>query len=232
MRPIGDWSTPTTLSTCSRPVTFVCRPGTRRAPLTWLASTAVQDVIDERRLARTGDTGDGDELAQREAHRQVAKVVLTGAVHGELTPGHRRTASRRQWDLLPAGQVGAGHRLRVLQQVLQGAAVHDLAAVLARPGTDIDHPVGRPDRVLVVLHDDQRVAEVLQPYQRFDQSVVVALVQPDARLVQHVQDADQSGTDLCGQADPLRLTTGERARRPIERQVVQPDVDQEPQSWR
>src|SRR5690606_35117001 len=40
VRPMGDWSTPTTLSTCSIPLTRVCRPGTSRAPLTWLASTA------------------------------------------------------------------------------------------------------------------------------------------------------------------------------------------------
>src|SRR5262245_37369597 len=39
VRPIGDWSTPTTLSTWSSPETLVCRPGTRRAPLIWLART-------------------------------------------------------------------------------------------------------------------------------------------------------------------------------------------------
>jgi hypothetical protein len=40
VRPIGDWSTPTTLSTWCSPDTRVCRPGTMRARLTWLASTA------------------------------------------------------------------------------------------------------------------------------------------------------------------------------------------------
>src|ERR687890_715461 len=39
VRPIGDWSTPTTLSTWSTPLIRVCRPGTIRAPLIWLAST-------------------------------------------------------------------------------------------------------------------------------------------------------------------------------------------------
>ncbi len=68
-----------------------------------------------------------------------------------------------------------------------------------------------PDGVLVVLDDDQRVAEVAQPDQRLDQPVVVALVQPDARLVEDVEHADQAGADLGRQPDPLRLAAGQRA---------------------
>ena len=63
--------------------------------------------------------------------------------------------------------------------------------------------------------------------ERRDQLRVVALVQPDRGLVQDVQDAHQARPDLRGQADPLRLAAGERLARPIEGQVVQPDIDQE-----
>ena len=104
-----------------------------------------------------------------------------------------------------------------------------MAAVLAGTGTDVDHPVGVRDRVLVVLDDDQGVAQVAQPRQGGDQAPVVALVQPDARLVEHVQHADQAGADLGRQPDALRLAARQRARGPVERQVVEPDVEQEPQ---
>ena len=50
---------------------------------------------------------------------------------------------------------------------------------------------------------------------------------PMRRLVQHVEHADQAGADLGGQPDPLRLAAGQRAGRPVERQVVQADVEQE-----
>ncbi len=40
VRPIGPWSTCTTLSSSSVPVTRVCLPGTRRAPLRREASTS------------------------------------------------------------------------------------------------------------------------------------------------------------------------------------------------
>ena len=80
------------------------------------------------------------------------------------------------------------------------AAVDDRAAVLAGAGTDVDDPVALADRLLVVLDDDHRVAEVAQPGERVDQAAVVALVQPDRRLVEHVQRADQAGADLAGAA--------------------------------
>ena len=117
----------------------------------------------------------------------------------------------------------------MVEQVLDGAGDDDLAAVLSRARADVDGPVGVPDGVLVVLDDDQGVAEVAEPDQRLDQPVVVALVQADGRLVEDVQHADQTGADLGGQPDPLRLAAGQRAGRPVEREVVETDVEQEPQ---
>jgi hypothetical protein len=90
----------------------------------------------------------------------------------------------------------------------------------------------RADGFLVVLDDDHRVAEVAQLLERADQPGVVALVQPDRGLVQHVHDAGQPRADLAGEADALRLAPGERFRRALERQVVEPDVDQELQPRR
>ena len=103
----------------------------------------------------------------------------------------------------------------------------DLAAVLTGTRADVDHPVGDPDGLLVVLDDDQGVAEVLEPEQGLDQLLVVALVQADGRLVEDVEDADQAGADLGGEPDPLRLAAGQRPGRPVEAQVVEADVEQE-----
>ena len=110
-----------------------------------------------------------------------------------------------------------------------GPETHDLAAVLAGARADVDDPVGDPDGVLVVLDDDQGVAQVAQPDQGLDQPVVVALVQADGRLVEHVEHADQAGADLGGQPDALGLAAGQGGRGAVQREVVQADVDQEPQ---
>ena len=107
--------------------------------------------------------------------------------------------------------------------------MHDVAAVLAGARTDVDDPVGVRDGVLVVLDDDQGVPEIPQPSEGFDQPAVVTLMQADRRLVEHVEHADQPGADLGGQPDPLRLAAGQRARSTRQRQVLQPDVEQEAQ---
>ncbi|VAU68739.1 Uncharacterised protein [Klebsiella pneumoniae] len=55
---------------------------------------------------------------------------------------------------------------------------------------DVDHVVRGADRIFVVLDHDYRVAEVTQVNQRAEQAFVVALVQADRRLIQHVHHAD------------------------------------------
>ena len=92
---------------------------------------------------------------------------------------------------------------------------------------DVDDPVALEDRVLVVFHHDHGVAEVAKPDERVDESAVVALVQTDRRFVEHVQGADETGTDLAGQANALSLATCKRARRSRQREVVEADVEQE-----
>jgi hypothetical protein len=78
-----------------------------------------------------------------------------------------------------------------------------------------------------MLDDDQRVTEIPQPGQRLKQPVVVPLVQPDRRLVQHVQHAGQARADLGSEPDPLRLAAGQGRRGPVKRQVVQAHIQQE-----
>ena len=158
-------------------------------PVQFPGQRAVQDVVDQRGLAGPGHPGDRDHAAQRERHVHVLQVVLAGPLDHHF-PGLRPLApGGGQRDLPAAGQVRPGQRVRAGQQLGHGPGHHDVAAVLTRTGADVHHPVRGPDRVLVVLHHDQRVAQVAQPDQGLQQPVVVPLMQPDGRLVQHVQHA-------------------------------------------
>ena len=91
----------------------------------------------------------------------------------------------------------------------------------ARAGADVDEVVRRAHRVLVVLDDDERVAEVAQSLERGEQLVVVALVQADGRLVEDIEHAHQARADLRRETDALRLAAGERCARARERQVFE-----------
>ena len=63
--------------------------------------------------------------------------------------------------------------------------------------------------------------------QGVDEATVVALVQADARLVEHVEHAGEARADLRRESDALRLAARQRARRAGEVEVAQPDADEE-----
>ncbi len=102
--------------------------------------------------------------------------------------------------------------------------------MLAGAGADIDHMIGDSDGVLVVLDDNDRVTDVSEPLEGFDQLGVVALVEADGGLIQDIEHADEPRTDLAGQSNTLRLATGQRCRRSPEAEVVEPHIEEEAQS--
>ena len=157
-------------------------------------------------------------------------VVLAGSDHAQLLGLMRLAACGGHFDLPSAGDVVAGDGALGFYEVLGGAGVDDFAAVFAGAGADVDHPVGAAYRVLVVFDDNQRVAEIAQVVQGFDEAFVVTLVQADARLVQDIQHPHQRGADLGGQSDALRLAARQGLRRTRQRQIVQADIVEEAES--
>jgi hypothetical protein len=70
----------------------------------------------------------------------------------------------------------------------------------------------------------------LSSVQGVEQDAVVARVQADGRLVQHVADALQVRSQLRRQADALRLAARQRGRGAVQGQVAQADLLQEGQA--
>ena len=80
--------------------------------------------------------------------------------------------------------------------------------------TDIHDTVRRPHRIFIVLHDDHTVSEIPEMFQRFQQLIVISLVQSDTRLIEDIGNPHKSGTDLGRQTDPLCLAAGKGTGRP------------------
>ena len=97
----------------------------------------------------------------------------------------------------------------------------------ASPWAHVDHMIGEPDRLFIVLDHDHRIADVAQMKQRVEQALVVALVQADRGFVEDVHHAHQAGADLAGQTNALRFTARQRVGAAIEREIVESDIDQE-----
>src|SRR5690606_34582970 len=74
------------------------------------------------------------------------------------------------------------------------------------------------------------VAQIPQMLQCLDQTLVVALVQPDGRFIQYVHDASEPRPDLAGQAYALGFSPGNGIGAAIEREVIETNIIQELQS--
>src|SRR5262245_29013412 len=166
---------------------------------------AVERLDEEGRLAAAGDAGDGGEQAERNVYGDVLEVVGPRANDGEPAAAGRLAALLRHGDLLEAGEILPGEALRIGHHLLGRAFGNHLAAVDASAWSHIHHMVRGEDRLLVMLDHDDAVAEIAQAVERLEQPRIVALMQPDGGLVQHIEHAGQARADLRGESDTLAL---------------------------
>jgi hypothetical protein len=71
----------------------------------------------------------------------------------------------------------------------------------------------------IVLDDHDCISLLLQVSQGGDESIVVARMKTDGRLVEQIEHSDQPGADPGGEPDALPLAAAERVGRSVERQV-------------
>ena len=79
-----------TLSMCSKPGDALVRAGNHARAIEVPRERAMQDVLDQRRLAGARHAGDRDEQSERNLDVEVAQVVLARALDA-----NRRAADRR-----------------------------------------------------------------------------------------------------------------------------------------
>jgi len=183
-----------------------------------------QGVVDEGALARARHASDDGEGAEGEGGIDLLEVVAAGAAQqeGRAVGG---AAAGGQGDRLLAAEVAGGQRRR--GEEFRGAALGDQSTALAAgAGADLDEVIGPGHRVGVVLDHEDGVALIAQAHQGVQQAVLVAGVQADAGLVEHIGDALQAAADLAGEADALALAAGEGGGGAVEAEVAQTDVAQ------
>ena len=188
----------------------------------------VEGLVDQGALAAAADPRHADEGAEGEPEVHRLQVVTGCTEQAELFPV-----------ALPAFP-GYGNAPPSVEELGRHAALrevgggrsfgHDLTSVLPRARSDVDQVVGLAHHVFVVLDHDDRVAHITQGLEAIDEALVVPLVQADAGLVEDVQDAGELGADLGGQPDALGFSSAQGPRGAVERQIVEPHVEEEAQS--
>ena len=114
-----------------------------------------------------------------------------------------------------------------LQHILWRTLKHHLASFAPSLRAYVHNPVGSPHHVLVVFHHYNRVAEVAQFLERAYELLIVALMKANARLIEDVKHVDKLRANLRGKPNALALTTGERSRLTIEREIIETHFQKE-----
>ena len=186
----------------------------------------LQDVADERTLAAARHARHADQEPQRDLDIDALEVVVPHALEPECL-ARRLSAIGGEVDRVAAREKRSRDAPLARRDVVGRARCHDLTAPLAGAWSEVDHPVGRPDRVFVVLHHHDRVALIAESLERPEEFDVVAGMEADRRLVEHVEHAREPRTDLRGEPDPLAFAPGERRRLAVEGEVAEADLIEE-----
>src|ERR1035437_4635311 len=109
----------------------------------------------------------------------------------------------------------------------RAALADDAATVFAALGAEVENPVGVTDYVQVVFDDDDRVAQVGEPVEDFEQLAHVVKVQTGGGLVEQIKClASLALAQLASQLHALRLAAGESGRALPQMDVAQAHVHQ------
>src|SRR5262249_11196197 len=78
-----------------------------------------------------------------------------------------------------------------------------------------------------VFDDEHGVAAVAESMEQPEQSIHVARMQSDRRLIEHVERIHELRAERIGQSDALRLAPRQRSRAAVQREIVESHVEQE-----
>ena len=227
MRPIGRLVDVDHLVELLEPLDGVVLAGHLARAVQLAGDGAVERLDEEGRLAAARDAGHRGEQAERDVDGDVLEVVGARALDREPAAARRLAPLLGRGDLPEAGEILPGEAVGVGHHLVGRAFGHHLAAMHAGARPHVDHVVGGEDRLLVMLDHEHGVAHVAQRLERVEQPRIVALMQPDRRLVQHIEHAGQARADLRGEADALALAARQRAGGAGEREIVEADIVEE-----
>ena len=124
-----------------------------------------QYVADQRAFARAGDARDADERAERDFDVDPLEVVVGGFSDHEFRFADG-AAAVGYFDPPSARKELSGDAFFRGGELIDRSGGDDLPSAHTRSRAEVNHVVGRADRVLVVLDDHHGVALVAEPGER------------------------------------------------------------------
>ena len=185
---------------------------------------AAQNLVNERTLAGTRNARHhGQRTIKRNFDIDILEVVFGGTANLEFRCILvNLLALFGNLNGLATAQVRARQRSLILLELLDGSCSNHTTAFHAGTRPHVNHAVRMAHGIFVVFHDNQGVALRTQMLQHPEQFIVIAGVEPDARLVKHVKHALQAGAHGTCQAYALGLASAQSRSLAVNSQVTQP----------
>ena len=184
---------------------------------------AIQHIMDQRGLPGAADSGHDCEHSKRNHEVHVLQIVQRRAKQPqEFAVG--LVANVRNRNAQFSAKITASKRLVLAKHGFIGAGEEQFAAEFASARTEIDHMVRGKNRLWIVLHNQNSIAEIAQRFQNIYQPLRIPRMQADGRFVEHVQRADQMRAQRRSKLNTLRLPTRQRGSKPIQRKIIQPNL--------
>ena len=169
-----------------------------------LSGALVKRLINKSGFTRPRDAGHADKTTNRYINLDIFQIVPARAAQANVFT-QTFVALFRDFNFLALCEIARGKRPGAAFNFLDRALRDNLAAKASGAGTDINKMVGGAYRRLVVFYDDDRITQIAQVRHRREQAFVVALVQTNRRLVEHIHHAGQPRADLTGKTNTLRF---------------------------
>ena len=140
------------------------------------------------------------------------------------------TAHRGQRNGLTPREVGSRIAWCFLSYFGGWPSIDDLTTIAPGIGSDVDDIVGSTHHLLIMLDDNNCVAQVPQAMDDTDEALSITLVEADTRFVQDVERAYEATSELRREGHSLALPTGEGAGETVKGQITQADLIEEGQA--
>ena len=114
----------------------------------------------------------------------------------------------------------SGEGVGVVRERLKGAHAENLSSFSSTPWAHFHHAIRSANGVFIMLDNHHGIASRDKFFKGIEQKDIVAGVQADGGLVQHVEDTTEAGAQLSRQPYPLNLSTAQALGGPVQGQIM------------
>ncbi len=160
-------------------------------PHQMIAHRRIQNIAQQRRLSGTGNPGYTGKSSKRNTYRNIFQIVLGDTAQDkEITIAF--SAFRGNLHAERTGKVLSGQTVFLFHNLFRRTGCHDISAVDARSGSQIDDPVSCTQRLFVMFDNDDAVSQITKIGKRVDKTLIITLMQTDRWFVKNIHDTDEA----------------------------------------